>query len=84
MNSWCTVAGLRPDGKEIFRPVAGPLKGNAGLAPAEDGAVEEDVFAAGEFGVEAGADFEQRGNAALSLIWPVVGVVTRERSSSDC
>ena len=36
-----------------------------GLGHAEDGAVEEDVFAAGEFGVEAGADFEQAGDAAL-------------------
>src|SRR4051794_35262878 len=26
---------------------------------AEDGAIEEDIFAAGEFGVEAGADFEE-------------------------
>src|SRR5690348_13412906 len=31
---------------------------------AEDGAVEENVFAAGEFGMEAGADFEERAGAA--------------------
>src|ERR1035437_7616409 len=32
---------------------------------AEDGAVEVDVVAAAEFGVEAGAQFEQRGDAAV-------------------
>ena len=31
---------------------------------AEDRAVEEDVFAAGQFGVKAGADLEQAGDAA--------------------
>ena len=31
---------------------------------AEDRAVEENVFPAGEFGVEAGADFQQAGHAA--------------------
>src|ERR1044071_2527731 len=35
-----------------------------GLAHAEDGAVEEDVLAAGQFGVEAGADFEERADSA--------------------
>ena len=35
-----------------------------GAAEAEDLAVEEDVFAAGEFGVEAGAEFEQGGDAS--------------------
>ena len=34
---------------------------------AEDGAVEEDVVAASEFRVEAGAGFEERGDAALDL-----------------
>ena len=35
------------------------------LVHAEDRAVEIDVFAAGEFGVKAGADFEKRGDAAF-------------------
>ena len=43
------------------------LRLNLSLAHAEDGAVEEDVFAAGEFGVEAGADFEEGRDAALDL-----------------
>src|SRR6185312_14899289 len=34
---------------------------------AEDAAVEEDVFAAGEFGVEAGADFEEAADAAAQF-----------------
>ena len=33
-------------------------------AHAEDAAVHVDVFAAGQFGVEAGADFQQAGHAA--------------------
>ena len=35
-----------------------------GLAHAEDGAVEVDVLAAGQLGVEAGADLQQRADAA--------------------
>ena len=35
-----------------------------GLFHAEDRAVEVDVFAAGQFGVEAGADFEEGADAA--------------------
>ena len=35
------------------------------LAHAEDGSVEEDVFAAGEFRMEAGADLEQRGDPTV-------------------
>ena len=34
---------------------------------AEDGAVQVDVVASGEFGVEAGAEFEQRGDASGDL-----------------
>jgi len=34
-------------------------------AHAEDGATEEDVFPAGEFGVKTGADFEQAGDASV-------------------
>ena len=34
------------------------------LLHAEEGAVQEEVLAAGEFGVEAGADFEQGGDSA--------------------
>ena len=38
-----------------------------GAAHAEDGAVEKDVFAAGQFGMKAGADFEQAGDPAGEL-----------------
>ena len=41
--------------------------GDFGAFHAEDGAVEEDVFAAGELGVEAGADFEEAADAAVEL-----------------
>ena len=41
---------------------------------AEDGAVEEDVFAAGELGVKAGADFEQAADAAAELDAAVGGL----------
>lgn len=34
---------------------------------AEEGGAEADVFAAGEFGVEAGAEFEQCGDAAAGM-----------------
>src|SRR5829696_8493537 len=40
---------------------------NLCLPHAEDGAVEEDVFAAGQFGVEAGPDFEERADAPMDL-----------------
>ena len=43
------------------------LAGDFALAHAEDGAVEEDVFAAGELGMEAGADFEQAADAAVNV-----------------
>src|SRR5271165_1914071 len=39
--------------------------GDVALAHAQDGAGEESVFAAGEFGVEAGADFEEAADAAV-------------------
>lgn len=35
------------------------------FAHAEDGAIEEDVLAAGEFRVEAGADFEEGGDTSI-------------------
>ena len=38
-----------------------------GLLHAEDGAVEVDVLAPGEFGMEAGADLQQAADAALDL-----------------
>ena len=41
------------------------LSPDLGAAHAEDGAVEIDVLAPGEFGMKAGADFEQAGDAAL-------------------
>src|SRR5690606_3665565 len=43
------------------------LAGDLGAGHAEDGAVEVDVFAAGEFGMEAGADLEERADAAADL-----------------
>ena len=36
-----------------------------GAGHAEDGAVQVDVLAAGQFGVKAGADFEQAGDPAV-------------------
>ncbi len=41
--------------------------GDFALAHAQDGAGEESVFAAGEFGVEAGADFEEAADAAADF-----------------
>src|SRR6266404_2967211 len=41
--------------------------GDFGFAHAEDGAGEESVFAAGEFGMEAGADFEEGADAAMNF-----------------
>ncbi len=38
-----------------------------GAGHAEDGAVEVDVFATAEFGVETGTDFEQTGYAAIDF-----------------
>lgn len=38
-----------------------------GFAHAEDGSAEEDVFAAGELRMEAGADFEKAGDAAVEF-----------------
>ena len=40
------------------------LDADFGFGHAEDGAVEEDVFAAAEFRVESSANLEQRGDAA--------------------
>ena len=45
------------DGVELARDLL--------AAHAEDGAVEEDVLAAGQLAVKAGADFEQRADAAV-------------------
>ena len=52
-------------------------------AHAEDGAVEEDVLAAGQLGVEAGADLEQRADAAADADPARVGSVMRERILSS-
>ncbi len=38
-----------------------------GFAHAEDGSAEENVFAAGQFRMEAGADFEEAGDAAVEF-----------------
>ena len=40
---------------------------NFGARHAEDGAIEEDVFATREFGVEAGTDLEETGDAAFDF-----------------
>ena len=53
------------------------------LAHAEDGAVQIDVFAAGELGVKAGADFEQAADAAANLGAAFGGAVMRERIFSS-
>ena len=38
---------------------------------AKDGAVEEDILAAGQLGMEAGADLEEAGDAAANSTRPV-------------
>ena len=43
------------------------LASDLGRAHAEDRAVEVDVLAAGELGVKAGADLEQRADAAVDV-----------------
>src|SRR6266700_1353244 len=43
------------------------LAGDFGFGHAEDGAGEKGVFAAGELGMKAGADFEERADAAVNL-----------------
>ena len=55
------------------------------LAPrhAQNGAVEIDVFAAGELGVEAGADFQQAAHAAVQLDAPAAGRRDPERIFSS-
>ena len=45
--------------------MASNLRSSSALRHAEDGAVEEDVLAAGQLAVEAGADLEQRADAAV-------------------
>ena len=44
--------------------------GDLGAAHAEDGAVEIDVLAAGQFGMKTGADLEQARHPALDLTRP--------------
>ncbi len=46
---------------------------NFAAGHAEDGAVHEDVFASGEFGVKSGAYFEQGGDAAPEAHFPAAG-----------
>jgi len=43
------------------------LAGDFGFGHAENGAGEKRVFAARELGMEAGADFEQRADAAVNF-----------------
>ena len=47
--------------------ISSNLPADLGAPHAEDGAVEEDVLAAGQLGVEAGADLEQRPDPAVDL-----------------
>jgi hypothetical protein len=47
--------------RELHDPAV--LLADLPLAQAQDGAVEEDVLAAGQLGMEAGADFQQRGDS---------------------
>ena len=50
------------------------LSANLGAAHAEDRAVQKDVLAAGQLGMKAGADLEQRADApAESSALPAVG-----------
>jgi len=53
-------------------------------AHAEDGAVEEDVFAAGEFGVEACADFEERADGSEELDGAGGGVGDAGEDFEEC
>ena len=50
------------------------LESTIGNLPAQDGAVEEDVLPAGEFGMEAGPHFEQAADAAADLDAALGGV----------
>ena len=59
------------------------LAADLGAAHAEDGAVEEDVFAAGQLRMKAGADFEQAADAAVEVRAAPVGSVMRERILSS-
>ena len=53
------------------------------VAHAEDAAAYVDVFAAGEFGVKAGADFEQAADAPVNFSLALCGRVMRERIFSS-
>ena len=53
------------------------------LRHAEDGTVEEDVFAAGQLGMKAGADLEQARDAAAQQSRARVGSVMRLRILSS-
>jgi hypothetical protein len=55
-----------------------------GAFHAEDGAVEVDVFAAGELGVEAGAYFEQAAHAAVELGLAFGGVCYPGQNFKQC
>ncbi len=52
-------------------------------AHAQDRAVQEDVLAPGQLGMEAGADLQQAADPAADLGAPVVGSVMRERIFSS-
>jgi hypothetical protein len=61
-RNWLTPAKF-DDGVEVFLDFP--------AAHAQDGAVEEDVFTAGEFGVKAGADFEEAADSAVEADFAV-------------
>ena len=49
------------------------------LLHAQNGAVEINILAAGEVGVEPGADFQQARHPAVNRARPAVGSVIRQR-----
>ncbi len=69
-QSYSHAGGIKLDGRVYVFFHAGEVHNfvefgvNFAAGHAEDGAVHEDVLAAGEFGVKAGAYFEQGGDAA--------------------
>ena len=70
--------------EELLDPAKATISSNlrsiSRLRHAEDGAVQIDVFAAGEFGVEAGADFQQAGRRGRGDgTRPSVGSVMRRQ-----
>ena len=59
------------------------MRVDLGSAHAEDRAVQVDVLPAGQLGMEAGADLEQRADPAVQIGIPWVGSVIRDRIFSS-